>query len=465
VTQDSPATTQVPEGLPIAPGQLIGERYLVGQLLGGGGMGVVFSGTHVLLGTPVAVKLIHSELKNDAEAVQRFLNEARTTAALKGEHIARVFDVGLLDSGEPYIVMEHLEGLGLDQYLQDHGPLSQAEAVDIVLQACEGLAEAHAAALVHRDVKPANLFLARRPDGQFSVKILDFGIAKRKRSDEPGLTDPGKSLGSPWYMSPEQMLTAHTVDERADVWSLGVLLFELLTNRRPFDGESVPQVCGNVLTAPAPRISEFRGDVQRELDNIVLCCLEKEPASRFRSVSQLAEALLPFASAPAHTAGIALESVPPPPETIARGQARSYGSFRPMGADVQDSEPRRTRWPPMLTLLVVSLIVGGWLQYRDPTLLHRAVGSARAFTARPLHLRWDPQLLPGPPASEPEPAAEPHATPKTIHHARAVPERDRESTAASGDDGQTLSPEEVQQRVERYEDWLRARGLERLNGH
>lgn len=118
----------------------------------------------------------------------------------------------------------------------------------------------------------------------------------------------------------------------------------------------------------------------------------------------------------------------------------------------------------MLTLLVVSLLVGGWLQYRDPTLLHRAVSSARAFTARPLHLRWDPQLLPGPPASEPEPTTEPHATPKTIHHARAVPELDRASTGASEDDGETLSPAEVQQRVERYEDWLRARGLERLNG-
>jgi serine/threonine-protein kinase len=453
--------------LPIAPGQLIGERYLVGQVLGGGGMGVVFQGTHVLLGTPVAVKLIHSELKNDAEAVQRFLNEARTTAALKGEHIARVFDVGLLESGEPYIVMEHLEGLGLDQYLQERGPLSQAEAVDIVLQACEGLAEAHAAALVHRDVKPANLFLARRPDGQFSVKILDFGIAKQKRTDEPGLTDPGKSLGSPWYMSPEQMLTAHTVDERADVWSLGVLLFELLTNRRPFEGESVPQVCANVLTAPAPRITDLRSDVQPELDDIVLRCLEKEPTNRFRSVSQLTDALLPFASPSAHNAGIILESNPGATEVVERRHGPSYGSLRPMGADLHYPEPHRTRWPPMLTLLVLALLVGGWLQYRDPGLLPRAANAARALTMRPLHLHWDPKLLPGPPASELQPNPEPPATPmpKTIHRARAVPELDRSTPSQSGgDDGETLSPAEVQQRVESYEAWLRARGLERLNG-
>jgi eukaryotic-like serine/threonine-protein kinase len=217
--------TLLQAALPIETGQIIGERYLVGEVLGGGGMGVVRAGTHVLLGTPVAIKVIHSELKHDAEAVQRFVNEARAAAALKGEHIARVFDVGVLESGEPYLIMEQLEGMGLDQYLAGRGPLTPVEAVDIVLQVCEGLTEAHAAGLVHRDIKPANLFLARRPDGQLSAKILDFGIAKRLDAPSPALTDPGRSLGSPWYMSPEQMLTPASVDARADVWSLGVLLF------------------------------------------------------------------------------------------------------------------------------------------------------------------------------------------------------------------------------------------------
>jgi serine/threonine-protein kinase len=419
---------------------VIGERYRVGQMLGGGGMGVVFAGTHVLLGTPVAVKLIHSELKDHPEAVQRFLNEARTTAALKGEHIARVFDVGVLASGEPYIVMEHLEGAGLDQYLEERGPLGQAEAVDIVLQVCEGLAEAHAAGLVHRDVKPANLFLARRPDGQFSVKILDFGIAKRQRRGDPGLTDPGKSLGSPWYMSPEQMLTAHAVDERADVWSLGVLLFELLTNRRPFEGETLAQVCGSVLTAPPPRLREFRDDVASDLEDIVLCCLEKEPARRFPSVTQLAEALLPFASLPVNA------------------------TLRPTAADSSSRRPRPSGWPPMLTLLVLSLFAIGWLQYRDPTVLPRAMSAAAALRTQRLHLPWDPRLLPDAPPRELDRPTEPFAPPKTRHLARAVPEMARESAGAGADDGQEVTPVELRQRRETYEAWLRAQGLERLHG-
>ncbi|HKY39281.1 MAG TPA: serine/threonine-protein kinase [Polyangiaceae bacterium] len=443
MAEDSLTATRPHEGLPVAPGQLIGERYLVGQVLGGGGMGVVLAGTHVLLGTPVAVKLIHSELKDDPEAVQRFLNEARTTAALKGEHIARVFDVGVLATGEPYIVMEHLQGSGLDQYLKERGPLGQTEAVDIVLECCEGLAEAHAAGLVHRDVKPANLFLARRPDGQFSVKILDFGIAKRPRphGDEPRLTDPGKSLGSPWYMSPEQMLTAHAVDERADVWSLGVLLFELFTNLRPFEGETLAQVCGSVLTAPAPRLHEFRDDVPSELEDIMLCCLEKDPARRFGSVTQLAEALLPFASLPAQV------------------------TLRPTAADSSSNHARPAGWPPMLTLLVLSVLVVGWLQYRDPTLLPRAMSAAAALPAQRLHLPWDPHLLPDSPAPELDRTSDPLPPPKTIHLARAVPEIERESADSTGeDDTESLTPDEARERAETYESWLRAQGLERLPG-
>lgn len=429
------------QGLPIAPGQVIGERYLVGQVLGEGGMGLVFAGTHLLLGTPVAVKLIHSELKDMPEAVQRFLNEARTTAALKGEHIARVFDVGVLASGEPYIIMEQLEGIGLDQYLEERGALDQEEAVGIVLEACEGLAEAHAAGLVHRDVKPANLFLARRPDGQFSVKLIDFGIAKQPRRDDPGLTDPGKSLGSPWYMSPEQMLTAHAVDERADVWSLGVLLFELLTNCHPFEGETLAQVCGSVLTAPAPRLRDFRDDVSSELEDIVLCCLEKEPAHRFRSVTQLASALLPFASLPDHA------------------------TFRPMAADSPSRPPRPSGWPPLLTLLVLSVLVVGWLQYRDPTLLPRTMSAVRARGAQQLQLPWDPRLLPDPPARELDRASEPLPPPRTIHLTRAVPETERESPGSSvEDDSPALTPAELGRRREIYEAWLRAQGLERLRG-
>jgi eukaryotic-like serine/threonine-protein kinase len=382
--------------LPIAQGQIIAERYLVGEVLGGGGMGVVCAGTHVLLGTPVAIKLIHPELKDDHEAMQRFVNEARATAALKGEHIARVFDVGLLPSGEPFLVMEQLEGLSLDDYLRGRGPVGQAEAIAIALQVCEGLAEAHAAGLVHRDIKPANLFLARRPDGQSSVKILDFGIAKQPvRTDDPGLTNPGKSLGSPWYMSPEQMVNPAGVDQRGDVWSIGVLLFELLTSRVPFDGESVPQVCATVLTASPPRPSEIRADVAPELDAVVLRCLEKEPERRFASVSELAQALLPFAAGPLTVAAPTVDDAAtghaaPEPAAFATPLSLNYDSLTPLhtgSPNLASHRVERRAWPLAMTLVTLtSLLCGGWLQYRDPTLVHRVLSATR------LNLPWDPQL-------------------------------------------------------------------------
>jgi serine/threonine-protein kinase len=357
-----PSDQHAPAAAPaLEAGQIVGERYLVGEVLGGGGMGVVCAGTHVLLGTPVAIKVIHSELKDDSEVVQRFINEARAAAALKGEHIARVFDVGALDSGEPYLVMEQLEGMSLDLYLTGRGPLTRAEAIDIVLQVCEGLAEAHAAGLVHRDIKPANLFLVRRSDEQLAVKILDFGIAKRIDRASPALTDPGKSLGSPWYMSPEQMLTPSSVDAHADVWSLGVLLFELLTGRLPFEGENVPHVCANVLAAPAPRPSLYRGDLGPELDAIVLRCLEKEPVRRFASVDELAQALQAFAlpSPLALTSQHRSASEPRPPH--------SYDSLGPVQGEASDSRSRsggwRWGWASAVALLVAALLVPrAWLE-------------------------------------------------------------------------------------------------------
>jgi serine/threonine protein kinase len=427
VPADSLALQSEQSSLPIAPGQIIAERYQVGQVLGGGGMGVVCAGTHVLLGTPVAIKLIHSELKDDAEAVGRFVNEARTAAALKGEHVARVFDAGQLETGEPYLVMEQLEGIPLDQYLEGRGPLPQAEAIAIVLQVCEGLAEAHAAALVHRDIKPANLFLATRPDGHYSVKIIDFGIAKQLvRPDNPALTNPGKSLGSPWYMSPEQMLTPASVDERADIWSIGVLLFELLTDRLPFDGETVPQVCATVLAAAPPRPRDLRSDITPELEAIILRCLEKEPEQRFRGVNDLAQALRPFAAPLAvanDAAPLELAAFVAPEPVFEMPRARAYDSVTPLHSSRDVNLPRSGRrrgWPIVLTLVALaSLSFGGYLQYRDPTLVRRALSATR------MKMPWDPSLSSGPATGELEPNYEPPALLRPLHHARATPEPSR----------------------------------------
>jgi eukaryotic-like serine/threonine-protein kinase len=455
---------QKPDGgeLPIAAGQIIGERYLVGEVLGGGGMGVVCAGTHVLLGTPVAIKLIHSELKDEPEAVQRFVNEARAAAALSGEHIARVFDVGLLPSGEPYLVMEQLEGIGLDQHLAQQGRLEPALAVELVRQACEGLAEAHAAALVHRDIKPANLFLTRRIDGQLSLKILDFGIAKRRVEGDRSraLTNPGKSLGSPWYMSPEQMLTPASVDERADVWSLGVLLFELLTGRVPFDGETVPQVCANVLRASPPPLHDYRDDVAPGLELVMLRCLEKEPEQRFRSMAELARALLPFAPSPRSYGSV--------PELTGE---RSALERPPLGT--QRRSGARGKWLAF-TLVFASFVgLAAFAQHRDSSLMPRVVAAlGRAADAR-LRLPWDPRLSPDiqpPPA---RPSTEGPVMLQVFRGARAVTETEQRppgaALAAAGqapalvDGHDVLTPEQVRERVANYEEWLREQGLQRLD--
>jgi len=257
----------------LRPGQVIGDRYRIEEPLGAGGMGVVCRATHLGLETPVAVKLIRPDFNADAEFVRRFLNEARRAAVLRSERIARVHDVGQLDSGEPFLVMELLEGMELGKYMQQHAPLPPSDALNIALQIGEGLAEAHANGIVHRDIKPGNTFLVRRADGRFAVKILDFGISKQLNDAATLNTNSGQSLGSPWYMSPEQMLDASRVDHRSDIWSLGVVLFEMLTDHRPFDGATVPEVCAKVLTTPAPSIRFWRPELDTELEAIVAHCL------------------------------------------------------------------------------------------------------------------------------------------------------------------------------------------------
>ncbi|HEX9296599.1 MAG TPA: serine/threonine-protein kinase [Polyangiaceae bacterium] len=283
--------------IPVVEGQQIGGRYEVRSILAEGGMGVVCEAMHLELGVSVAVKFIRCDLADNPEIVQRFLNEARTAAALRSEHVARVYDAGRLETGEPYLVMEHLDGIGLDALLKEQGALEASQAVDLVLQACEGLAEAHALGLVHRDIKPANLFVTRRTDGRPFVKVLDFGVSKRLvDGHKKGLTDPSVSVGSPWYMSPEQMRNAASVNQRTDIWSLGILLFELLTGSHPFDGETIPEVCAKVLTARAPRLRSRIANVDPHLEEVVARCLQNEPEHRYATVSSLAEHLAPFGS-------------------------------------------------------------------------------------------------------------------------------------------------------------------------
>ncbi|HVY48263.1 MAG TPA: serine/threonine-protein kinase, partial [Minicystis sp.] len=229
-------------GLP-AIGDVVAGKYRVDEIVGEGGMGVVLGATHLELGRRVALKFLSPAAAPSSDAVPRFLREARAMAALEGEHVARVIDVGALPTGAPYIVMERLVGVDLERELARRGRFPVAEAVDSVLQACEALAEAHAAGIVHRDLKPSNLFRAMRPPGEPIVKVLDFGISKLAAGAQPAAagvtTTGGGPIGSPRYMSPEQ-IRGHGVDRRTDVWALGVVLFELLAARSPLAADSFP---------------------------------------------------------------------------------------------------------------------------------------------------------------------------------------------------------------------------------
>ena len=279
----------------VKPGDVLGGKYAVERVLGAGGMGVVVAAKHVDLGQRVAIKFMLAEAMTDPAHAERFLREARSAVRLKSAHAARVLDVGRLGNGEPFMVMEYLEGRDLDAELQARGPLPPHVAIDYVLQVSEALAEAHGLGMIHRDVKLKNLFLTASVDGRPLVKVLDFGLAKTiGPHGDVSLTATSSVFGSPQYMSPEQMRSAKDVDSRSDVWSLGVCLYELLTGRVPFDAPSVAEICAMVLKEPAPPPSQHMRGLSVELDDVVLKCLEKDLSRRFQSVAELAFALQAF---------------------------------------------------------------------------------------------------------------------------------------------------------------------------
>jgi serine/threonine-protein kinase len=278
-------------------GDVIGGKYRVERLIGRGAMGAVFAARHELLGRPVALKLMSQEHADSSESITRFFNEARAAARIESEHIARILDMGLTDRGSPFIVLELLEGADLSQILESRGPLPVSEVVGWIVQALEAMAEAHSLGIVHRDLKPANLFLARRRDGTSIVKVLDFGISKDRRRPPatPALTATSSILGSPAYMAPEQLRDARTVDARADIWAMGVVLYELLAGGLPFRAANVADMCVAILERDLLPVRSIRSDTQRALDDVVRRCLARDPAKRFPDVAALAEALVPFA--------------------------------------------------------------------------------------------------------------------------------------------------------------------------
>jgi eukaryotic-like serine/threonine-protein kinase len=342
---------------PVAFGDVIGGKYRVEREIGQGGVGRVVQARHLELQLTVAIKIL---LRDEAEQVARFMREARAAVRLRGEHVAKVTDVGRLADGTPYMVMEFLEGENLGS-VTERGPLSIDDATTYFLQACEGVAEAHALGIVHRDIKPANLFLTQSARGRPLVKVLDFGIAKGggAAGDDVRLTGELAVFGSPPYMSPEQVRASRDVDCRSDIWSLGVSLYELLTGRVPFDGETAQDICAQVLTAEPPPMARWRPAVPEGLERVVARCLAKSAADRFQSVWELAVAVEPFASAAARNAERIHELLfTPPPSGWQASSAPSPAQGANANADTHGAFTSGALRPRRRTRIAILVAVG-----------------------------------------------------------------------------------------------------------
>jgi eukaryotic-like serine/threonine-protein kinase len=357
----------------IREGDVLAGKYRVERVLGAGGMGVVVAAHHIQLDEKVALKFLLPEALDNAEAVARFAREARAAVKIKNEHVARVTDVGTLPNGAPYMVMEYLEGGDLAAWLKQRGALPIEQAVEFVLQACVAVADAHALGIVHRDLKPANLFCIRRSDGQLAIKVLDFGISKM--TDTTGLasgsaTRTSALMGSPLYMSPEQMRSPRDVDAQTDIWALGVILFELMAGRPTFLGESVTELAIKVANEPTPPVRSFRPDVPAGLEAIIFKCLEKDRRQRYRNVAELALALLEFGPKRAkasveritgilQSAGLSESglAVPPSPQPVA-GTLLAPETVAPVGRTATSPARSKTAVLSVVGVMAVAAVLG-----------------------------------------------------------------------------------------------------------
>ena len=350
---------------PFRPGDVIASKYRVDEVLGCGGMAWVFRATHLELNQKVALKFLR--FAATGEAVARFIQEGRAAARVSSEAVTRILDVDRLPGGQPFLVMEYLEGRDLEQVVGDPGPMAVETAVDLAIQACEGLAEVHAAGIVHRDLKPANLFLTRKRNGSIRMKLLDFGISKFAAGApivgrESPQTSTKSLMGSPVYMAPEQMQSSKHVDARADIWSLGVILYELLSGSSPFQGATLPEVCIRVMRETPERLDTLRSDLPEGLVDVVSRCLEKDPSRRFSSAASVAIALGPYASSDGNRLALRMQrrpsGAPPAPRetgTLASSLPPSGASLPPLASPSVPPVGSSNAWP---ALALSALLVG-----------------------------------------------------------------------------------------------------------
>jgi len=290
------STRPPPKGITVAPGAIIGERWRIVRELGRGGVGAVFE-AHDDKGERVAIKLLLPEWRSQEQILERFAREARVLMRLTTPHVGKLLDVGNLGETEgdlPFLVLEYLEGMDLDHVITSTGRVPYRKAFTWCVDACSGVAEAHELGVVHRDLKPSNVFLARTARIKGQVKVLDFGIAAGEPAggNPTHLTSVEHLLGTPAYMSPEQMVASSEVDPRSDIWSMGVLLYQLITGRLPFPGESQLEMFAATMTRePTPMSEHLREGVPEDVEKILLTCLRKDRSERYPSMPALSDAL------------------------------------------------------------------------------------------------------------------------------------------------------------------------------
>ncbi|MDB4974973.1 MAG: Protein kinase [Myxococcaceae bacterium] len=422
----------------IQVGDVVAQKYRIEGVIGEGAMGLVVSAMHIGLQQRVAIKFLQADIAERESSAERFRREALAAASIRGEHACRVLDVGTHENGVPYIVMEHLDGQTLGHELKERGPLPYREAVSYVLEACEALAEAHVLGIVHRDVKPANLFLAESVGGTRTLKVLDFGVAKSLAHGTPGaaaLTKTASFVGSPLYISPEQLHSVKDLDARSDVWSLGVVLYELIAGRAPFMGESIAELIACILYKEPASLLTSKLDLPYELTLVIHRALAKQREDRYASVGELADALAAVLDDDESVAsaerthrvlsghysrrdGRGMLQEPQPsierPTTARRTSLRGgrAASMVPKDLSVSTARPRRRA---LLATLMALLLLGGaaYLMMQRSLTVERANAPAarvEAVTPSSLPPRSEPPLaeapaVQGPTPIVPEPAA------------------------------------------------------------